>query len=238
MSVLIAHRGLVHPDNPEKENTLEAFVVAFQTEGIAGIEIDVHGTADHQLVVSHDSVLPNSVKIGDLERKEMPLLPGIEDVLDLHAAFRTKILQIEVKACSLKGLFRLAVLIDRQTMRTDPANIYLLSFDHTLLRILKKLVSPLVRTVAHCEGPMDLWALGREFDYVGLQVDALAAHRYGFEGKKTPTLQKTWVWTRGAKYEETDAVVLRKHGAAGFISDTGQLLSTAGFICDTGQPLS
>ncbi|MFQ7237389.1 MAG: glycerophosphodiester phosphodiesterase family protein, partial [Enterococcus hulanensis] len=50
MTVIIAHRGSAgtHP-----ENTLPAFMEAVRT-GADGIELDVHLTADQQLVVIHD----------------------------------------------------------------------------------------------------------------------------------------------------------------------------------------
>ncbi|MDU6524433.1 MAG: glycerophosphodiester phosphodiesterase family protein, partial [Enterococcus sp.] len=50
MTVIIAHRGSAgtHP-----ENTLPAFMEAVRS-GADGIELDVHLTADQQLVVIHD----------------------------------------------------------------------------------------------------------------------------------------------------------------------------------------
>ena len=52
---VIGHRGASH-DHPE--NTVEAFGAA-QAMGADWVELDVRVTADHELIVHHDPVLPD-----------------------------------------------------------------------------------------------------------------------------------------------------------------------------------
>lgn len=217
MTLVIAHRGLTRGGQGEGgENSLQAFKTAFQTEGIDGIELDVHSTVEHKLVVVHDPVLPDGTVIAESEASSLEL-PTLLQVLDLHAIFRTKHLLIELKKCSPQSLFRLARLLEFQARRVDPSKLYVLCFNHDLLRIIKHLVSPSIRTVAHCLTTADMPS-AQAFHFVGIGMEHVE------ECDLVP--RKTWVWTRGQKHEAEDAAKLNELGVAGFICDGGATISS------------
>ena len=61
----IAHRGA---SGIAPENTLAAFTKAFEI-GVDAIELDLHGTADNQVVVIHDSTLDRTTNLKGLIRQ-------------------------------------------------------------------------------------------------------------------------------------------------------------------------
>jgi glycerophosphoryl diester phosphodiesterase len=81
--LVLAHRGArtVAP-----ENTLEAFSAALD-QGAAGVELDVHRTADEGLVVHHDAEAPGLGVLAErslLEiREARPDIPTLVEVLEL-----------------------------------------------------------------------------------------------------------------------------------------------------------
>jgi glycerophosphoryl diester phosphodiesterase len=76
---IFAHRGSCHP---ARENTIVAFVAA-RDLGADGIELDVHLSADGDVVVHHDGVLPGLGPIGRLLSAELPAwLPSLGEALD------------------------------------------------------------------------------------------------------------------------------------------------------------
>ncbi len=85
---LIAHRGAHNNQLGIFENTMEAFRLA-EKAGCWGIELDVHVTADHVLVVNHDLSLNRlwlqNVAINDLTFSEIrslaPQLPSLAEVI-------------------------------------------------------------------------------------------------------------------------------------------------------------
>jgi glycerophosphoryl diester phosphodiesterase len=68
VTLVIAHRGASH-DAPE--NTVEAFALAV-AQGADGVELDVRRTADRQLVVHHDALLPDGRVIARTAAGELP----------------------------------------------------------------------------------------------------------------------------------------------------------------------
>jgi glycerophosphoryl diester phosphodiesterase len=78
--VVIAHRGAsgAHPPG----NTIEAFRAAAPL-GATWVELDLRRTADGQLVVLHDAVLPDGRSLVELRAAELPdWLPTLADALD------------------------------------------------------------------------------------------------------------------------------------------------------------
>ncbi|NLL38419.1 MAG: hypothetical protein GX254_02365 [Clostridiales bacterium] len=91
-----AHRGcsLRFP-----ENTLEAFEAACKVKGLTGIELDIHFTADKEIVVCHDEKVDrttdgigkiNSFSLKDLKKLRITMpgnaftsIPTVQEVLDL-----------------------------------------------------------------------------------------------------------------------------------------------------------
>lgn len=85
---ILAHRGV---SVEFTENTLEAFAAAAD-RGADGVELDVHRTADGELVVHHDAHLADGRAIVDLARAELPVhVPGLADVIDVCGDLRVNI---------------------------------------------------------------------------------------------------------------------------------------------------
>ena len=133
---IIAHRG---SSRECLENTLAAFARALE-QGADGIELDVHGSADGQVVVHHDAVLAleqgggigGTAAIHDLTATELRRarlrgghpVPFLDDVLDLVG--RQATVFVEVKAPRIEAA--VAALLDRHpTVRTAVH-----SFDHRI----------------------------------------------------------------------------------------------------------
>jgi glycerophosphoryl diester phosphodiesterase len=80
--LVLAHRGA---NREAPENTVAAMARAVEL-GADGVELDVHRTADGQLVVRHDAATPSGV-LCDLTRAEvaaaLPDVPTLGDVLDV-----------------------------------------------------------------------------------------------------------------------------------------------------------
>lgn len=133
---IIAHRG---SSRECPENTLAAFTRALAQQA-DGIELDVHGLADGQLVVHHDAVIrldEETGRGGTAVLREMTLpqlravrLPGghpvpvLDDVFDLVGPLAT--VYVEVKAPGIERA--IAALLDRHP--TVRAAVH--AFDHRI----------------------------------------------------------------------------------------------------------
>jgi glycerophosphoryl diester phosphodiesterase len=79
MNFVLAHRGATQN---AQENTIAAFQEAGRI-GADGVELDVRRTADGQLVVHHDAVLPSGDAIAALPRSALPpYVPSLGEALD------------------------------------------------------------------------------------------------------------------------------------------------------------
>ena len=92
--LVLAHRGA---RERAPENTLEAFTVAL-AQGADGVELDVHRTADGQLVVHHDAEATGLGVLVHLAFDEIraarPEIPTLVEALDVCAG---RIVNIEMK---------------------------------------------------------------------------------------------------------------------------------------------
>lgn len=89
MTLVLAHRGAsaAHPPG----NILAAFA-ASGPSGADGVELDVHLTADGEVVVHHDPVLADGRNIGELQRVELPgSIPTLAESLDACAPLTVNI---------------------------------------------------------------------------------------------------------------------------------------------------
>src|SRR5271166_2724021 len=76
---IFAHRGSC---DLARENTVAAFAAA-RDLGADGVELDVHRTADGEVVVHHDAEVPGFGPIAQLMSADRPeWLPTLADVLD------------------------------------------------------------------------------------------------------------------------------------------------------------
>lgn len=93
MTLVLAHRG---SRLREPENTVSAFARAL-SEGADGVELDVHRTADGNLVVCHDAASPagvvSAMTLAEIQRA-FPLVPTLADCLDACAG---SFVNVEIK---------------------------------------------------------------------------------------------------------------------------------------------
>jgi glycerophosphoryl diester phosphodiesterase len=93
VTLILAHRGA---SRLAPENTLAAFAAAVRL-GADGVELDVHRSADDELIVRHDATIGDAV-IGELTHAELlarlPDVPTLAEVLD---ACSGRLVNIEIK---------------------------------------------------------------------------------------------------------------------------------------------
>ena len=151
---IIAHRGA---SRECLENTMAAFARALEQRA-DGIELDVHGTADGQLVVHHDPVLRldhggvhqdavaiRALTLSDLRGIRLAgdhRLPLLEDVFDLVGARATVF--VEVKAPRIEGA--VAALLDRYPQVRAAVH----SFDHRV-PVAVRAIRPQTATGVLCD---------------------------------------------------------------------------------------
>lgn len=173
--LLIAHRGA---SGHAPENTMAAFRLALAM-GAKALELDVHQTKDHELVVIHDEdlkrVAGRKARVGALTRAQASAvdvgswfrsdfsserIPRLEEVMDLVQG-RAE-LHIEVKKGSrlYPGIEeRVADLLDR---RRAWAWAPVSSFDHEALYLLRS-ISPKLR-LGYLLGMTPMRTAWREMD--------------------------------------------------------------------------
>jgi glycerophosphoryl diester phosphodiesterase len=133
--LVIAHRGA---SSSELENSLAAFRAA-APQGADGIELDVHATADGELIVHHDETIagihhiPHSSAraIGALRLANGEPVPTLSQAL--AAIPPTLQVFIEVKTLAPRWDERLLETIDRGP---NPPGCAVHSFDHRIVRRL------------------------------------------------------------------------------------------------------
>ncbi|WP_276353114.1 glycerophosphodiester phosphodiesterase [Cohnella caldifontis] len=153
--LVIAHRG-ASAEAPE--NTLAAFRLALE-QGCDAIELDIHVSADGELVVCHDETLERTTdgtgRIAEMTAAELKRfdagawfgakyrgerLPLLQEVLELVPP-RIGI-NVEIKSFDHPGVERLLVDLLERTGRTG--SVFLSSFDHDCMVRCKRL-SPSLR---------------------------------------------------------------------------------------------
>jgi glycerophosphoryl diester phosphodiesterase len=93
-TLILGHRG---SPRRARENTVEAFALA-REDGADGVELDVHRTADGELMVHHDADAPGLGVIAGhpfaVVRERCPWMPTLTEVLD---ECRGLLVNIEIK---------------------------------------------------------------------------------------------------------------------------------------------
>jgi glycerophosphoryl diester phosphodiesterase len=133
---IIAHRGA---SRECYENTIEAFTLALD-QGVDGIELDVHGSADGHLVVHHDFVMPvvgadgivspralRDLSLHDIQATRLPgghSVPLLSEVFELVGLRAT--VYVEVKAVHVEAA--VVALLDRY----PGVRVAVHSFDHRI----------------------------------------------------------------------------------------------------------
>jgi len=124
----IAHRGLVK--NGIKENSIEAFKAAIDSNKYCGFELDVRVTKDKVYVIYHDMLfkgkLVNNVLYKEFKKEHIPKL---SDVLKLNT---DKIIMIEIKDFNI-DVIKLSKILNKFNNK----NLYISSFNNKILLKLK-----------------------------------------------------------------------------------------------------
>ncbi|MEE8116123.1 MAG: glycerophosphodiester phosphodiesterase [Gemmatimonadales bacterium] len=153
MPIVIAHRGA---SAYEPENSIAAFRRAVEL-GADGIELDVHETADGELVVVHDPNLDGEpiagLPVADVRTRRLPNGESIPTLAEALAVIGPDVTAfIEVKTVSTHRDTRLFAIIDAAPDR-DRCHVH--SFDHRIIKRLGAGRPGLVGGVLSASYPID-----------------------------------------------------------------------------------
>lgn len=151
--LVIGHRGA---SGYELENTRAAFRTAVEL-GADGVELDVHPTIDHALVVHHDPQLAGGERIAGLTAAQVaqrPLASGetaplLEEALEILGPLKVF---VEVKALDPEDD---TVLLRTLDAGPNPSGYAVHSFDHRAIARLGRLRPALPRGILLCSRPVD-----------------------------------------------------------------------------------
>lgn len=130
MALIVAHRGASAAFPPG--NTIEAFADAV-AQGADWVELDVHLTADGEVVVHHDPVLSDGRVVGAITATELPdFVPTLAEAL---AACHPLAVNVEIKPDGVDELRPL--LVERVVALLDSLGaereFLVTSFDHDIV---------------------------------------------------------------------------------------------------------
>ncbi len=155
--LVIGHRGA---SGHALENSLEAFRLCVDNPLFAcdGVELDIHSTADGELVVHHDAVLADGREIGSLDMEELRVIrlvdgspiPTLADALAVLAPIEVF---IEAKGLPPAGQLRLLGVIRSHPFRT---RLHVHAFDHRIIRRLHEADATLSLGVLSSSYPLDV----------------------------------------------------------------------------------
>jgi glycerophosphoryl diester phosphodiesterase len=133
LPLVIAHRGA---SAEEVENSLAAFRRAV-LEGADGVELDVHATADGELIVLHDDHLGGqpviTMQLRDVRSHMLANGEAIPTLSEALGTIGTASAFVEVKALAPRHDDR---LLDILAASPAPASCHVHSFDHRIVRRL------------------------------------------------------------------------------------------------------
>jgi|CXWL01.1.fsa_nt_gi glycerophosphoryl diester phosphodiesterase len=154
--LVIGHRGA---SGHALENTLDAFerCVAPSPTACDGVELDIHATADGELVVHHDPALADGRSIHDLTAAELAAVrlrdgSAIPTLAEALAVLTPIEVFIEAKGVSIHGLGRLRALMAGHPF---PERLHVHAFDHRVIRRLFEADAALSLGVLSSSYPME-----------------------------------------------------------------------------------
>lgn len=195
----IAHRGA---KGYEPENTLSAFQKAFDL-GCDGIEIDVHLSADGEVIVIHDETVDRTTngqgRVSELTSSEIALLiiNGSESVPTLNRTLdfvnRRGIVNIELKAGSAAQ--KVAALIDDYLKSGwTPQQFLISSFDWVALKNMHE-INPQIPIGVLTETDLPLAIAFAKF----INAHSIHPHHHLLTSEMTSDIQsdgfKVYAWT-------------------------------------------
>jgi glycerophosphoryl diester phosphodiesterase len=126
---VVAHRGASAANPPG--NTVAAFAEAVR-QGADWVELDVHLTADGEIVVHHDPVLADGRVLGELSAADLPeVIPTLAEAL---AACSPLAVNVEIKPDGVDALRSSLVARVVELLQSQPSSREFLvtSFDHDI----------------------------------------------------------------------------------------------------------
>jgi glycerophosphoryl diester phosphodiesterase len=155
--LVIGHRGA---SAHALENTLEAFRLCVENPEFRcdGVELDIHSSADGELVVHHDPTLADGRAIAQLPAEALSgvrlpdgsPLPTLAQALEVLAPLEVF---IEAKGLSMAGQERLLTLM---RSHPAPARLHVHAFDHRIIRRLHEADASLSLGVLSSSYPLDV----------------------------------------------------------------------------------
>jgi glycerophosphoryl diester phosphodiesterase len=233
--MIIAHRG-ARGNAPE--NTLAAFKLGLE-HGCEGIELDVHLSADGEILVCHDATLDRTSNgtgricehtLAEIQSYDAGLwygeaykserIPTLEEVFDLVPA--SIMINIEVKDPYEGRMESKLIEFLRERDRLD--NVIISSFDHKCVRRIKLTESKAKIGLLYQTKLLDPLAYSRSFD-----VDVYSLHPYyqliDAEDVQAAVAEGLRVYPYTANAEQ-DLLQLASFGVSGIITDFPERLKS------------
>ncbi|KIL38543.1 glycerophosphodiester phosphodiesterase [Gordoniibacillus kamchatkensis] len=225
--MIIAHRGA---RGMAPENTIAAFRLGLD-QGCEGIELDVHLTADGEIVVCHDETLDRTTdgkgRINDMTLEQIKRydagswysdsfrgerVPTLDEVFDLVP--ESIMVNVEIKQYDGQMEHK---LVDFMRRRNLFERVVVSSFDHKSVRRIKLLEPKTKIGLLYQERLFDPSAYARTFD---VEVYSLHPHHKTIEAddvaKAVELGYRVYPWTAN---EEQDLNKMIACGASGIITD-------------------
>jgi glycerophosphoryl diester phosphodiesterase len=226
--MIIAHRGA---KGQAPENTLAAFQLGLD-QGCEGIELDIHPTADGEIVVCHDPTIDRTTDgSGMIYKKTLSeikkydagrwfgeafrgqAIPTLGEVFDLVP--EPIMINIEVKDAYGGEMPKL--LIDFLRKRNRLANVVISSFDHKCVRTIKQMEPAAKIGLLYQSKLFDPTAYARSID---VEVYSLhPQHHFIDQEDVAKAMDNGLLVYPYTANEEIDLLRLNRFGVSGIITD-------------------
>jgi glycerophosphoryl diester phosphodiesterase len=146
---VVAHRGASAANPPG--NTIAAFAEAV-AQGADWVELDVHLTADGEIVVHHDPVLADGRVVGELSAADLPdVIPTLAEVL---AACSPLAVNVEIKPDGVDSLRStlIAKVVELLQSEAPSRDFLVTSFDHDICDQVRALDATLPTGLLNAHG--------------------------------------------------------------------------------------
>lgn len=151
MTYVVAHRGASKACPPG--NTLDAFHEAV-LQRAEWVELDVHLTADGEIVVHHDPVLPDGRLLGELTHSQLPAsVPTLSEALEACAPLAVN---VEIKPDGPAALRPQLIenVVELLLSFGDTREFLVTSFDHDIVDRVRGLAPTLPTGLLNADGAL------------------------------------------------------------------------------------
>ena len=149
MALVVAHRGASAAVPPG--NTVEAFLEAV-AQGADWVELDVHLTANGEVIVHHDPVLADGRVIGELTLDDLPeFIPTLRNVLSSCSPLGVN---VEIKPDGVASLRSLLIerVVELLVSFDGEREFLVTSFDHDIVDEVRALAPTLPTGLLNADG--------------------------------------------------------------------------------------